>query len=74
MKIQVEMEDSVAGTVHHLIRQMRELSITREDPDLDSKLRDAELALAGSLRSIGWEPNPNGKGWIMRQPAGRRRR
>lgn len=73
MRIRAELDDSTAATIHSVIVSMRALDKTKEDPVLDGRLRDAELALAGSLRSIGWQPRPDGTGWVMRgAPHGRR--
>jgi hypothetical protein len=72
-KLQVNVDEQLAADIVAILRRMRELPAAQEDPEFDSRLRAAEFAFTGALRSVGWEPKPGG-GWQMRSSVGRRRR
>jgi len=71
VKIKVELEEQSAAALHSLVVHFR-ARIQDLSPEETAWLRDAELSLAGALRSVGWQPNPSGGGWV--QMGGRRRR
>jgi hypothetical protein len=70
-KLQVNVDEQTAADIVALIKRIRELPATQAAPEFDSRLRAAEFAFTGALRSVGWEPKPGG-GW--EQVGGRRRR
>jgi hypothetical protein len=63
-KLQVNLEEQTAADVHALIVNMR--SHLPDDDELHPRLREAEMSLAGALRSVGWVPRPGG-GWLGQQ-------
>lgn len=67
-KVQVMVDEQSAADIHGMIVAMR--SHLPDDDEMHPRLRDAEMALAGALRSVGWEPKPGG-GWYNRAMAPR---
>lgn len=72
-KVRVELDEQAAADLHALVVHFR--SNLPDDDELHPRFREAELSLAGALRSVGWEPRRDGNGgWIARTMAPRRRR
>jgi hypothetical protein len=60
-KIKVQLEEQAAADLHALVVHVRRS--LPDDDDMHPRLRDAELALAGALRAVGWMPRQGG-GWL----------
>lgn len=74
--IRVDLDEQTAVDVHHALGVIRGVFDHRTaEGDLDltaasTACRDAQLAIAGGLRAVGWTPSDDG--WTKR-PTRRRR-
>jgi hypothetical protein len=68
--IRVELDEQTAVELHHGAGVLRDVLEAKGATEHARHMRDAQLAIAGALRAVGWVPAE--RGWTKR-PTGRRR-